>query len=66
MRIDRAKFAAALVRADLTCKELATRTGISRATVTGVKTGKSCRQETAERLAAELGVSVSELAEVKT
>lgn len=65
MRIDRIKFATALVRADLTCKELATRTGVSRGTVTGVKTGKSCRRETAERLAAGLGVAVEDLAEVK-
>lgn len=55
MRIDRVAFAAALARADLTCKQLAERSGVSRVTITSVKSGKSCSKETAEKLAAVLG-----------
>ena len=55
VRIDRVKFAAALARADLTVKALAERTGISRGTITSVKNGKSCSQQTADKLAAVLG-----------
>lgn len=55
MRIDRVEFAAALARADLNVKRLAELSGLSRGTITGVKTGKSCSQETADKLAAILG-----------
>lgn len=55
MRIDRVAFAAALARADLTCKQLAERSGVSRVTITSVKSGKSCSRETGEKLAAVLG-----------
>lgn len=55
MRIDRVKFAAALARADLTGNELAAKAGVSRGTVTAVRTGKSCSKYTAERLTAVLG-----------
>lgn len=61
MRIDRAKFAAAVATADLKLGELAERAGVSRATITAVKCGKSCAEETAKKLAAGLGVSVSEI-----
>ena len=63
MRIDRAKFAAALVRADLNGTRLAEKAGVSRGTVTAVRSGKSCSTETAEKLAAGLGVAVSDIAE---
>lgn len=55
MRIDRAKFAAALARADLNGNQLAEKAGVSRGTVTAVRSGKSCSKETAEKLAAILG-----------
>ena len=55
MRIDRVKFAAALARADLTGNELAEKAGLSRVTVTNVRSGKSCSKGTAEKLAAVLG-----------
>ena len=63
MRIDRAKFAAALVRADLNGTRLAEKAGVSRGTVTAVRSGKSCSTETAEKLAAGLGVTVSDITE---
>ena len=55
MRIDRVKFAAALARLDLNGNQLAEKAGLSRGTVTAVRTGKSCSRETAEKLAAVLG-----------
>ena len=61
MRIDRAKFAAAVATSDLRLGELAKRSGVSRATITAIKSGKSCTNETAEKLAAGLGVAVADL-----
>ena len=55
MRIDRVTFAAALARADLSVKRLSELSGLSRGTITSVKTGKSCSRETADKLAAVLG-----------
>lgn len=55
VRIDRVKFAAALARADLTVKQVAELSGVSRVTVSGVKTGKSCSEDTANKLARVLG-----------
>lgn len=61
MRIDRVKFAAALARADMTTVKLSKKTGISRGTISVVKGGKSCTEETARKIAAGLDVDVSEL-----
>ena len=65
MRIDRVKFAAALARADLNGIQLAEKASVSRGTVTAVRTGKSCSMETAEKLAAGMGVTVAEIIEKK-
>lgn len=61
MRVDRAKFAAELAKADLNVKILAERSGVSRATITAIRSGKSCSNETAGKLAAGLGVSIEEI-----
>ena len=58
MRIDRVVFATALAKKDITCKRLAELTGLSRVTITNVKTGKSCSKDTAEKLAAVLGKDI--------
>lgn len=58
MRIDRVAFATALARKDITCKRLAELSGVSRVTITSVKTGKSCSKETADKLAAVLGRNI--------
>lgn len=60
MRIDRAKFAAAMARADLNGKLLAEKSGVSRVTITSVKSGKRCSKETAQKLAAVLGPEIIE------
>lgn len=61
MRINRGEFAAALALADMNVKQLSEKSGISRATITSIKSGKSCSQETAERLAAGLNVPLSSI-----
>lgn len=58
MRIDRVEFAAALARADLNVKRLAEKSGVSRVTITAVKSGKSCSKSTADRLVAVLGEEI--------
>lgn len=60
MRIDRVAFAAALARADLTVKRLAELSGVSRVTVSSVKCGKTCSEDTARKLAAVLGPEIME------
>ncbi|WP_033120986.1 helix-turn-helix transcriptional regulator [Oscillibacter sp. ER4] len=61
MRIDKVKFATELARADVSVKELAIRTGVSRVTISAIKSGKSCANDTAKKLAAGLGVAVADL-----
>ena len=63
MRISRIRFAAELARADMSCKQLAERTGLSRVTISNIRQGKSCARSTAERIADGLGVSLREIVE---
>lgn len=63
MRIDRVKFAAALARADMTTVKLSKRSGISRGTISVIKGGKSCTENTARRIAEGLNVPVEDLLE---
>ena len=60
MRINRVKFAAALARLDVNGNQLAKLAGVSRGTVTAVRTGKSCSKETAQKLASVLGDDIIE------
>lgn len=60
------EFAAAMVRADLNGNQLAEKAGVSRGTVTAVRTGKSCSRETAEKLAAILGRGIIQQEAVNT
>ncbi len=61
MKIDRVKFAMALAKENISCLKLAERTGLSRVTITNVKSGKSCTKSTAEKVANGLGVKISDL-----
>ena len=60
MKVDKFKIGHILVDKDLTAIQLAERTGLSRATISHIKTGKSCRYETAEKIAEALGVEVKD------
>ena len=63
MRIDRIKLATELMRQDMTQKALAEKSGVSRVTITGIKSGRSCSEETGEKLAAALSVPIKKLLE---
>ena len=63
MRVDRYKLGHILVDKDMTLSTLAELTGLSRATVSGIKCGKSCLYETAEKIAEALGVEVKDIRE---
>lgn len=64
MRVDRYKLGHILVDKDLTASQLAKRAGLSRATISCIKGGKSCLYETAEKIANILGVEVKDIREV--
>ena len=55
MRIDRVRLIAEMARRDINCNRLVELAGVSRPTLTAVRSGKSCSKETAEKLAAVLG-----------
>ena len=59
-RINRERFAVALIRRDMTQKRLAELSGVSRITITAVVGGKSCSKETADKLASVLGREIIE------
>lgn len=63
MRIDRVKLVAELTRRDMTQKDLANKTGVSRATINYIKGGKSCSDEVGHKIAAALNVKVTDLIE---
>ena len=63
MRINRVKFIAEMARQDLTVLDLAKNCCLSRATITGVRSGKSCTQGTAAKLAQGLGVPLESILE---
>ena len=60
-RINRLAFAIAVAKADLTVNQLAAASGLSRGTLSAVKNGKSCTDDTAQRLADALGVTMDYL-----
>lgn len=55
VRIDRVALVAEMARRNINCNRLVELSGVSRVTVTAVRNGKSCSQETADKLAAVLG-----------
>ena len=63
VKVDRISFVVALMKSGLTGKQLAERSGVARGTISAVKCGKTCSEKTISKLAAGLGVSVSELTE---
>lgn len=63
MRIDRARLAAAMIRADLNGKQLGKKAGVSRVTVSSIRRGSSCAEATVYKLARALGVAPEELLE---
>lgn len=63
MRINRISLVAEMARKDMNIKKLTELSQVSRATITAVKSGKSCTQETAAKLAKGLGVPLESILE---
>ena len=61
MRIARVKLFAEMARRDISCNRLVELSGLSRMTITAVRSGKSCSKETAGKLARGLGVDVADI-----
>ena len=63
MRINRIKLVTELAKRDMTQKQLAELSGVSRATINYVRAGKSCTDEVGKKIAKALGVTTKELIE---
>lgn len=63
MRLDRIKLKTALLQSDMKQYELAEKTGLARNTINAICGGKACTEATAEKIAAGLGVKLSDLVE---
>lgn len=61
MRIDRIKLITEMARADMKVGELAEKAGVSTITVTSLRSGKGCKDETAQKIADALGLPVEKL-----
>ena len=63
MRIDRVKLITELAKRDMTQKRLAELSGVSRATINYIKSGKSCTDEVGNKIASALSIDVTEIIE---
>lgn len=63
MRVDRKKLAVIMIEHDINVSNLAQSAGLSRATISSIRSGKSCSQETIHKLAQALKVSEYDLQE---
>lgn len=63
MRIDRIKLITELAKQDLTQKHLAELSGVSRATIGNIRSGKSCTDEIGNKIAKALNVPIDRLSE---
>ena len=63
MRIDRFKLMHTMIDKNINVCVLAERAGLSRATVSGIRNGRSCLYETVMKIAEALGVKPEDLLE---
>ena len=63
MRIDRVKLIAEMARRDMRVQELVDKATVSRATVTALRGGKSCNENSIRRVAHALDIPVESLLE---
>lgn len=61
MRIDRIKLVTELKRRDMTQTRLATLSGVSRATINNIISGKSCSEAVAKKLADVFEIDIAKL-----
>lgn len=62
-RLDRVKLISEMARQEIGTAELAEKSGISRSSITALRSGKSCNETTARCIADALGVPMSALAQ---
>lgn len=62
MRVDGVKIYALIKQQEKTQTYLASASGVARGTISQIINGKTCKRETAEKLASALGVTVSDIA----
>lgn len=63
MRIDRVKLISEMARQRIGTKDLADKSGVSRATISSIRNGKSCLDVVGKAIANALGVDVKDLIE---
>lgn len=63
MRIDRVKLIAEMARQDVRIQEPSEKAAVSRATITALRGGKSCNENSIRRVAVALSVPVESLLE---
>lgn len=63
MKIDRIKLISEMARQRMTTKVLADKCGVSRATISAIRNGKSCIDVVGKAIANALGVDVNDLIE---
>lgn len=61
MRIDRVKLIAEMAQQDILVKDLAKKSGVSRVTISSMRSGKSCNENTINHIALALGVDPADL-----
>lgn len=63
MKLDKTLLAVAMARKGINFRDLAILSGVSRATLSYINNGKSCKAEVAGKIAAALGVDVTDIIE---
>lgn len=63
MHLKRKEIKVAMAYRDYTQKLLAEQSGVSRGTINAICCGRSCSEQTAQKIAAALGVKLEELTE---
>ena len=66
MRLCRIKLVTELAKRNMTSQALAKQAGVSRATISAIKNGRSCSHDTAVKLVKALNMNIDELKEVGT
>ena len=61
MRINRVRLITKMAELDMSVNALVEKSGLSRCTVSAVRTGKACSSETATKIAVALGVHLEEI-----
>lgn len=65
MKLDRIKVIAEMARQMISVGELSNRSGLSKATITNVRSGKSCSELSGKLIAQALGVEITEIVEME-